>query len=214
MQKIPLPSIERLCVVYGLLEKVEKQGVKTVSSNQIGKRINTTRVTVRKDISYLCMPASPGKDYEVTKLKKYIENKLKLLQPRKVCVIGLGRIGTAILAYEYFREEGFDIVAGFDANLNKIERIVTKIPLYLVNDLTAAVVAQKIEIAILCVPPEFAQQITDILVISGIKGILNCTTAVINVPEKVFMSNIDFTSHLRTLSANIALKTSAPVPLR
>lgn len=205
MKKLPLPTIERLCSVFGLLEKLEKSGLKTVSSTQIGKNINATNATVRKDFSYLNMPSVAGRDYEIGQLKKYIGKTLNLFRPRKACIVGLGRIGTAILAYEKFIEEGFEIVAGFDVNINKLERIVTPVNLFPVSELKVILAVKGVEIGIICVPPEAAQSVANALVEAGIKGILNCTTSVINVPEKVILLNIDFTIYLRILSANISM---------
>lgn len=206
MHTIPLPALERLCNIYGLLEKLEKSGIKTVSSTQIGKNINATNATVRKDISYLSMPGMAGRDYEINKLKKYIGHDLKLFNRRKACIIGLGRIGTAILDYERFKEEGFEIAAGFDNSINKIERIVTPVSLYLINDLKPVIEGKNIEIGIICTPPEAAQDIANKLTDAGIKGILNCTTAMISIPEEVIIRNIDYTGYLRILSALISQK--------
>lgn len=206
MKKIPLPALERLCSMYGLLEKLEKNGVKTVSSTQIGKNINATNTTVRKDISCLSMPGMAGRDYEIIKLKKYIGHDLKLFKSRKACLVGIGKIGIAILAYEKFKEEGFEIAAGFDININRIERIVTPVSLYLINDLESVIRAKNIEIGIITVPPEAAQEIAEKLVTAGIKGILNCTTAVITVPDNITIRNIDYTSYLRIISAHLSFK--------
>jgi redox-sensing transcriptional repressor len=206
MNKIPLPAVERLCGIYGLLEKLEKSGVIAVSSAQIGKNINSTNVTVRKDISYLNMPGEAGKNYDLLKLKNHIGKALKLFKSRKACIIGLGRIGTSILAYEGFREEGFEIVAGFDISINKIEMIITPVGLHGIHDLKTVIENKKIEIGIICTPPEAAQNIADQLADAGIKGILNCTTTMVRVPEEVFIRNIDYTGYMRILSANISLR--------
>ncbi len=204
MKKIPLPSIERLSNIYGLLEKLEKSGIKTVSSTQIGKNINATNATVRKDISYLSMPSVAGRDYEISKLKKYIGLDLKLFKPRKACIIGLGRIGTAILAYEGFKEEGFEIAAGFDVSQNKIEMIVSQVSLHLIHELKSIIESKGIEIGIICTPPEAAQETANKLVDTNIKGIINCTTAMVSVPEEVIIRNIDYTGYLRIVSALIS----------
>ncbi|MDD5258402.1 MAG: redox-sensing transcriptional repressor Rex [bacterium] len=206
MKKIPLPAIERLSNIYGLLEKLERNGIKTVSSTQIGKNINTTNATVRKDISYLSMPSVAGRDYDIAKLKKYIGQDLKLFKPRKACIIGLGRIGSAILAYEGFKEEGFEIAAGFDVNLNKIEMIVSKVSLHLIHELKSIIESRGIEIGFICTPPEAAQETANKLVDAHIKGIINCTTAMVSVPEEVIIRNIDYTGYLRIVSALISQK--------
>ncbi len=206
MKKIPLPAIERLSNIYGLLGKLEKSGVKTVSSTQIGRNINATNATVRKDISYLSMPNVSGRDYDIAKLKKYIGLDLKLFKPRKACIIGLGRIGTAILAYEGFEQEGFEVAAGFDVSLNKIEMIVSRIELHLIHELKPIIESKGINIGIICTPPEAAQDTANKLVDANIKGIINCTTAMISVPEEVIIRNIDYTGYLRILSAHISLR--------
>jgi redox-sensing transcriptional repressor len=206
MKKIPLPAIERLSNIYGLLEKLQKSGIRTVSSTQIGKNINATNATVRKDISYLSMPNVAGRDYDLAKLKKYIGQDLKLFKPRKACIIGLGRIGTAILAYEGFKEEGFEIAAGFDVKLNKIEMIVSQVSLHLIHELKSIIESRGIEIGIICTPPEAAQDTANMLVDARIKGIINCTTAMISVPEEVIIRNIDYTGYLRIVSALMSQK--------
>ncbi|MDD5491424.1 MAG: redox-sensing transcriptional repressor Rex, partial [bacterium] len=175
-------------------------------STQIGKNSNATNATVRKDISYLSMPNVAGRDYDIAKLKKYIGQDLQLFKPRKACIIGLGRIGTAILAYEGFKEEGFELAAGFDISQNKIEMIVSQVSLHLIHELKSIIESKGIEIGIICTPPEAAQDTANKLVDARIKGIINCTTAMISVPEEVIIRNIDYTGYLRILSANISLR--------
>ncbi|MBI5555196.1 MAG: CoA-binding protein, partial [Elusimicrobia bacterium] len=125
---------------------------------------------------------------------------------RKACLVGLGRIGTAILDYEGFEEEGFEIAAGFDVSLNKIEMIVSRVNLYLIHELRPIIESRGIEIGIICTPPESAQDIANKLTDASIKGILNCTTAMISVPEEIILRNIDYTGYLRILSAHMSLK--------
>jgi len=153
------------------------------------------------------MPSVAGRNYDLAELKKYIGQALHLHKNRKVCIIGLGRIGTSMLAYsEGFREDGFEITAGFDNSINKIERIITPVSLYGINNLKTVIESKNIEIGIICTPPEAAQGIADQLASAGIKGILNCTTTMVRVPEGVIIRNIDYTGYLRILSANIGLR--------
>jgi redox-sensing transcriptional repressor len=141
------------------------------------------------------------KGYEVVSLKEQLGEKLNLKTQRKACIVGLGRLGTALLDYEKFKQDGFDIVAGFDSSINKIERIHTSIDVFSVAELENVVSQCNIELGIIAVPSEHAQDIADKLVRAGVKGILNFSPVEINVNENIIYSRIDLTNALRSIAA-------------
>jgi len=201
--RIPKPSIGRLCKIYTLLEELEAQGAVSVSSHEIGEKIGVGSHSVRKDISYLGEVGRVGSGYEIVKLKKYIGEKLGLDVERKACVVGLGKLGTAILQNEKLFSNNFKIVAGFDSNINKIETMVTHIPVYPAYELADVIRQQAIELAVITVPGHASGDIIDRLVEGGIRGIVNFSSMPLHAAykEKVYVSNFDIAGEFRFLSA-------------
>ena len=201
IKQIPPASIERLCAVYHVLEELEVGGIDTVSSIEIGKRLGAASHNIRKDISYFGEIGNCRAGYSVRKLKSHLSNKLGLNKGKKACVVGLGRLGTAILNYGHLGQHGFAIVAGFDSNINKIETINTEIPLFPAHEIALVVRRKGIELAALTVPAKATQEIVDKLIEGGIKGVVNFTPAVIKPSKNVFVRNIDLVGEFRNLSA-------------
>ena len=195
--------IDRICQVFGYLAKIEKKGVEFVSSRELAQAIGTTEYTVRKDFSLLNLKGYTRKGYEVNCLKEKLGNKFQLDKKRRACIVGLGRLGTALLDYEHFQEDGFEIVSGFDSSINKIERIKTDIDVFEVSRLEDIVKSRSIELGIITVPEAAAQEVVDILVKAGVSGILNFSPAKINVPEHIVHLDKDFTSALRFIAARL-----------
>ena len=200
-KRIPSASIERLCAVFHVLEELESSGINTVSSIEIGKKLGAASHNIRKDISYFGEIGNCRAGYDVRKLKGHLSNKLGLREEKKACVVGLGRLGTAILNYGQLGLHGFSIVAGFDSNINKIETISTDIPLFPAHEIALVVKRKGIEFAALTVPAQATQETVSRLIEGGIKGIVNFTPAVIKPAKYVFVRNIDLVGEFRILSA-------------
>ena len=198
--------IDRVCKVFGYLTVIEKNGVDFVSSKELAEAIGATDYTVRKDFSLLNIKGYTRKGYEVSCLKEKLGNRFQLDKKRSACIVGLGRLGTALLDYEQFQEDGFEIVAGFDSSINKIERIQTHIDIFEVSRLFDIVKSRAIELGIITVPKIAAQEIADALSAAGVKGILNFSPAKINVPKHIVYLDKDFTSALRFIAAQFMLR--------
>ena len=104
-------TVERMCKIFGYLNMLQNSSIEFVSSEDLAKAAGATAYTVRKDISRLELAGYTRKGYEVSSLKKEMGKKLNLDKKRKACIVGLGRLGTALLDYEKFQEDGFEIVA-------------------------------------------------------------------------------------------------------
>jgi redox-sensing transcriptional repressor len=201
MQKlIPTPSLERLCSMFHLLEQLEENGAATVSSTELGRQLGVNAYSVRKDISYLGEIGNCRGGYAVSKLKNHVSEKLGLNTGRSVCIVGLGRLGTAILHYERLAVSGLTIVAGFDSNINKLETIRTNIPLYPAHEITTIVKRSGIELAVLSVPAQAAAETAKRLIDGGIRGIVNFSPAVLSPAPGVFIRNIDLVAEFRIVS--------------
>ncbi|MBN1479430.1 redox-sensing transcriptional repressor Rex [candidate division KSB1 bacterium] len=205
---IPKPAISRLCLVYRILDELIRSGIQTVSSSQIAERLSMNPHNVRKDIGYLGDVGNLGAGYDVEKLKNTIAATFGLNRQRNACVVGLGRLGTAILNYEYFETYGYVIVAGFESNINKIETLRTAVPLFPSYQIADVVRRFEIDLGIIAVPEQSAQKVTDQLIKGGIKGIVNLTPVILKIPHThVFISNMSIIGDFNYLSALITLNS-------
>jgi redox-sensing transcriptional repressor len=206
---IPLPSLSRLLSVYRLLEQFEKEGVASVSSSELGKILGYKPDSIRKDVSYLGEVGNFGGGYEVQKLKVHISGRLELDKKRKTCVVGLGRLGTAILNYDDLLQNGFIVVAGFDSNINKLETIKTTLELFPAYEITETVRKKGIEIGVIAVPAMAAQETADRLMDGGIKGIINFSPVAIKLKNNVMIRNIDLLGEYMLLSTLLTFEENA-----
>lgn len=204
--KIPNNTLERICKIFGYLAALEKKGSEFVSSDDLAQAIGATAYTVRKDISLLNITGYTRKGYPVRALRRELGVKFNLDKKRKACIVGLGRLGTALLDYEKFQEDGFEIVAGFDRSINKIERIRTEVDVFSVGQLESIVSQRSIELGIIAVNAESAQAVADRLVKAGVKGILNFSPIKIIVPKGIMYLDMDFTTALRFIAAKFSIE--------
>jgi redox-sensing transcriptional repressor len=199
--QISKPTRERLIRLVRLLEQLEKSGKKTVSSAEIQQHTGWTSFTVRRDVSSLGIHCSGPTGYETALLKDEIRRKLNLGTDEKhCCIVGLGKLGAALAAYGGFAGSSFRIDAGFDTSVNRTETLKTPFPLYTTTRMEAVIKSFGIEYAILTVPESSAQEMALKLAACGIRGIVNCTTAILRLPETTAVENLSVIDALQNLS--------------
>lgn len=199
MKAIPGPSKRRLVLLERLLSGC---GKKTITSVEIEALTGCSSAVIRKDISLLdvCCGASNG--YKIAELKAAIVKALNLTQERqKCCIVGLGKLGQALLESTELESSPFQIVAGFDSNVNRTEVLRSVFPLHPTTMLESVIKTEHIKYAILTVPQEEAQGTAQKLSSCGIKGIVNFTSCVLTVPKKTAVENVSLLTSLETLSA-------------
>lgn len=197
--KIPDTTVRRLPIYLRGLLYFSCDQQKNISSKQLGDVLGVCPWQIRKDFSYFGDFGTPGIGYNIEKLIKQINKILKLNVNHTAVLIGAGNLGTAILAYPGFKNYGFDVVAVYDNDPQKIGKKTGKVIIKDVSNL-ALLKKRKIDVGIIAVPLEAAQKVTDTLVKSGIKGILNFSPCHINVPKKVKVITIDIAIDLARLS--------------
>jgi redox-sensing transcriptional repressor len=147
-------------------------------------------------------------EYDVEKLMKLIGESLGFFNKKKVCVIGLGRLGSSLLMHTGFNNDEFEIVAGFDSNVNKIETTKASVPLFPFYQIASVVSRLAIEYGLLSVPASAAQDVTNKLVDCGIKGIMNFAPVIVQSANKeIFIRNVDMAAELRILTAQNHIKS-------
>ncbi|MDI6731384.1 MAG: redox-sensing transcriptional repressor Rex [Candidatus Margulisbacteria bacterium] len=198
--KIPEKTVRRLSLYYRCLYFLSQQGAYNLSSKSLADLLELEPAQVRKDLSYFGQFGKKGKGYDVLELKNEIAKILGLEKGRKVAIIGIGNLGNALLSFKGFEVLGFQVVAIFDNSPNKIGKKYHGKICQDISAFPAIVRREKIDIAILTVPTESAQEVARLVSNSGIKAILNFAPAHLNVPKGVAVSNIDLAVELKSLS--------------
>lgn len=174
------------------------EGQQTIPSRKLADFVGVKAWLIRKDFSYFGAFGTPGVGYNTKKLAKQIKRILKLDAIHKLALVGVGNLGSAVLAYPGFEMYGFNIAAAFDIDPKKVGREIKNIKIEHVSNLQT-LKKRKINLAIIAVPREAAQQTTDALVEADVKGILNFSPLRITVPKKVKVITIDIAMDLARL---------------
>ena len=205
--KIPEATVSRLSVYSRYLTGVEEQGIINISSGEIAEGVGGTPAQVRKDLAYFGEFGTRGVGYNVKQLNHEIMGILGLKKGWNMILIGAGNLGSALSQYRGFQARGFNIVAVFDNDMNKVGLKLNGLHIYAVNQMAEFVDKNDISIGIITVPSEYAQDIADILVeTKSIKGILNFAPVVLTIPEEIEVRNVDLSVNLEVLSYNIEKK--------
>ena len=163
----------------------------TVSSGELARITGLTDVQIRKDISNFGKIGTPRVGYDVGELKSVLEGLVLRKKVMRIALFGTGNLGTAILKYPGFRERELKIVAAFEKDRKKIGRIVSGVRIYSVDRAPKIIKKTCADTGIIAVPTECSQGVADLIVASGLKGIVNFAPVSLNVPENVTVRNID-----------------------
>jgi redox-sensing transcriptional repressor len=202
--KIPEMTIRRLSVYTRCLVQLEEDGVKTVSSTELAERFSLNSAQVRKDLAYFGEFGVRGIGYYVAGLKVELKRILGLDREWAVALVGFGNLGSALCHYKGFGRQGFRIAVVIDDDPGKIGREVDGVPIVSSRDMAREIKARGVQIAIVAVPPEAAQTVTEQLVAAGIKAVLNFAPTRLRVARDIRLKNVDLSIELETLSFYLA----------
>ncbi len=201
---VPEVVIQRLPLYVRALTQFAGSGDDVISSEQLGQRLQMTPAQIRKDLSYFGRFGKQGRGYSVASLEQRLRSILGLDRAWNTMVIGMGRLGRAVVSYPGFAPEGFNIVAAFDADDSIVGETVSGLDIQSISDLAKTVKEKDIKIGIVTVPIEHAQEVIDTLVDAGIKSILNYAPLSPKVPEGVTVSGIDPVLSLQSMTYYIS----------
>ena len=199
-----LPTIRRLPAYLRILRDLSSKGKEFVSSNQLAEVISIDSILVRKDLVLTGIVGTPRIGYHISDLIRAIEDFLGWGDPLNAFLIGAGHLGTAILGYKEMNNYGHKIVAAFDKDPRKIDQSIHGVRVFNITRAPELLKKLNVRLAILTVPAEEAQKVTDLLVEAGIQGIWNFTSANIDVPDGIDMHKEDLISGLAVLSVKMA----------
>jgi len=198
-RKKPVPTVRRLLMYLHTLEKFVEEGKEYISSKEIANILDITDTQVRKDLAFFGNIGKRGKGYSIRDMMRKIKRDFGLTKGINVIIVGIGNLGTALLASNLLRKRGFNIIVGFDSDMRKVCKDCCGVNIHPDNEIPAIVKKTNVKIAILTTPGGVAQGVSERLYNAGIKGILNFTPTKINLPSDCVIHNVDFTVELEFL---------------
>lgn len=193
-------TVRRLSAYLRFLEDFEHRGLTTISSEELANRGGTTSAQVRKDLSFFGSFGKRGLGYSVPELAGRLREILGLGKEWRVVIVGAGKIGAALAQYRGFRQRGFNILAAYDNNADKIGRKLEGIPVRDIDQLERDIQRDKPDIVVLTVPGDEAQNVVDRVVKAGVKAILNFAPAQLHAPPDVAIKTVNMAMELEGLS--------------
>ena len=207
MQKlthIPKATITRLSLYYRQLELMEFDGYRTVSSDKLAWLCQVNPAQVRKDLGYFGEFGVRGVGYDVKELQEQIKRILAINREWNLGIVGIGKLGSALLQHRNLQVRGFNCVAAFDNDPEKIGKTAPLgIPIRDIEELKTAVKELNIEIGVITTPASAAQYVAELFVEADVNAILNFSPTRIQVPDCCMVKNIDFTVRLDILAYKV-----------
>lgn len=208
VEKISELTTNRLSVYLRCLNELIAEGEKTISSEGLARRFHLNSAQIRKDLAYFGEFGVRGVGYYIETLRDDLTKILGLDKEHRVCIIGSGRLGTALTDYYGFKQTNFTVVALFDADRKKIGGKIGEVPIYDIKNFAATVKKYKIEVAVIAVPAQFAQGVLEQVVDAGIRAVMNFAPVPLKVSDDVKLNTVDLTTSLESLAYFLA----QPVP--
>jgi redox-sensing transcriptional repressor len=197
---VPNIVVGRLPLYLRTLQLMNQEGRRVTSSQELGERLGISAAQIRKDLSQFGEFGKQGTGYNIDYLAEQLRQILHVNKVWDVAVVGIGDVGHALARYQGFSNRGFKIVLLFDNDPHKVGIKVGDFIVHSITDLVRMVKEAEVQIAMLSVPVEHAQSVTDLLVEAGVKSILNYAPINISVPIDVNVQYIDPVLHLQKMT--------------
>ena len=197
---MPKAVVSRLSLYLRELQQLLRIGKTTTSSSKLGRRLGVTDAQVRKDFAYFGQFGFPGIGYRCDQLVQEIRQILGTDRTWPVALVGCGNLGQALLGYRGFSKQGFQVAAAFDIDPSIVGKTFEGLTVIDLEELPEMVRQEQIRLAILAVPARAANQAAELLVESGITGILNFAPVTLNLPKSVSVVGVDLAMELEQLA--------------
>ena len=203
-KNIPSVTINRLSIYHRCLEKlienIDKRKPKYISSSKIAEMTGINPAQIRKDLAYFGEFGKRGIGYPLIDLSRELKKILGLDKKWSVIIAGAGNLGKALVNYKGFQKRGFIIKGIFDNNPSKIGKRLDHIFIYDIKEIEKFIQAENINIGILVVSADSAQEVADKMVAGGIKAILNFAPIHIVLPPEIKIHNVDLSIEFEGLT--------------
>lgn len=197
---LPGRTIERLSEYRRMLLSCLSENRNFIFSHELAARLHITAVQVRRDLMLIGYSSVQRKGYDIKELIDTIAGIIDPEEGMNVAIIGIGNLGRAMAGYFKGKRSKLNLVASFDTDPQKINKVISGVKCYPYHDFEKTINELHIKIAILTVPADFAREIVEEAVRFGIKGILNFTTIPLNVPGGVFLEEYDMITSLEKVA--------------
>ena len=197
--KVPEPTLRRLPWYLSNIKLMKEKGEQYVSSTQISKEINIDASQIAKDLSYVNISGRTRVGYNIDALIEVLESFLGFTNMHKAFLFGVGSLGAALLRDSGLHHFGLEIVAAFDVNPELVGKDLNGIPIFHSDDFETKMKEYVVNIGVLTVPINIAQEITNKMVDGGIKAVWNFTPFRIRVPENIVVQNTSLYAHLAVM---------------
>ena len=203
--KIPDAAIERIAIYSRPLRILLAGGISVISSEKLAEYCGVSPAQVRKDLAYFGQFGVRGVGYDVSDLLREIKSILATDREWTLCIIGIGKLGSAIIESENFRKMGYKFVAAFDNDPEKIHKTLPcGLTIEPLERLREAVKTLQVQIGVITTPPDEAQRIADLLVDAGVKGMLNFSSSQVKAPRGCVVENVDFAVRFENLAYHLS----------
>lgn len=206
---IPVPTIRRLPLYLSFLKSIKGKKSKFTSAPEIAKELHIDSTQITKDFSYINVTGKTKVGYETKTLISDIEDFLGYRVLRKAFIVGIGNLGSALIKYNEFNKEGLDIIAGFDIDNEKIGTEINNIKIFNIDKFKEKFIETPVDIGIITVPADQAQNVANTMIECGIKAIWNFSATPISAPDNTIVENTSIESGL----AMIKWKLNSNKPL-
>ncbi len=200
MNKLPGKTVERLSEYRRTLLGCLSEGRNYVFSHDLAAMLHITAVQVRRDLMLIGYTSVLRKGYDVKELIQTIGTIIDSDEGINVAIIGIGNLGRAVTSYFRGKRSKLNMVASFDNDPQKVNKVISGIKCYHINDMEQIIKDMNIRIAILSVPADFARSTCETILRYGIKGILNFTTIALNVPQGVYLEEYDMITSIEKVA--------------
>ncbi len=198
--------IRRMPAYIRHLRELEKAGIRQISSQELGERMGLTPSQVRQDFNSIGGIGRQGCGYFVRELREHICRTMGLDKPHRMVIVGAGRMGRSLANYTDFSRDGFETVALFDNDPERIRLSTERLPIYPVEELAERLPGLKADIGVLAVPAECAQAMLNLLYENGIRAIWNFAPVDLNYPRSVAAVDVHLGDTLSILSFRMKRK--------
>lgn len=214
MEAINGKTVERLSIYRRLLKKLSAGATEYFYSHDLAKMAHVTSVQVRRDLMYIGYSGSNRKGYETKGVLESIGEILDTKEGMKICIVGIGNLGKALVNFLSDKSEKLKITALFDIDDKLCGKNYHGIPCYHVNMLQRIIEEQKISIGMISTSSKSSKEIADVMVCAGIKAVINYTATPLNLPENTFLEEIDITTSVEKASyfAKVLSEKTAACP--
>jgi redox-sensing transcriptional repressor len=200
MNKLPGKTVERLSEYRRTLLGCLAEGRNYVFSHDLAAMLHITAVQVRRDLMLIGYSSVLRKGYDIKELIHIIGTIIDSDEGINVAIVGIGNLGRAVTAYFRGKRSKLNMVASFDNDPQKVNKVISGVKCYHIQDMEQIIKELNIKIAILSVPADYAKSTCESVVRFGIKGILNFTTIALNVPSGVYLEEYDMITSIEKVA--------------